>query len=327
MLDNENYENQGNHDDFYVSDERSQSSNFDEITSNFTPTNSHGNQSDYNDSSNDISPRWSYQSIINRLLSVVVSFIIPLTLGSVVLFITFISSIFFARYLRTNFIPQAVFNQEIYFDFQSVPYPKSIIKFGESPTDFKQWDFLKNTEKINFPSWDTKYLQRGANYDIYAEFKIPYAHDNINLGSFMTRITTIDSTGDVTAKSLRHVSIPYRSTTTLLLDSFLLYPFRLLKLDSAEEVAKIKVSLLPHFIEPISSERRTSFIEIEILQNKLYIQNCELSIIPIFTGISYYLYNYPYASTVFVVFTTILIQWSIIGLVVFVSLRYILIKL
>ena len=66
--------------------------------------------------------------------------------------------------------------------------------------------------------------------------------------------SVIDNTGEVIAKSARPVSMPYQSTTTLLLQSFASFPWRMIGLQGGEDVVTVQVPLMNDYHEPSISD-------------------------------------------------------------------------
>lgn len=198
--------------------------------------------------------------------------------------------------IYTYLLPKALIREPVYFDYSSKPLPTAKLSLLSLE---KQWYYVgtKRLSSTMAASPEVKAVRRflhpGSRYSIDLSFSLAKSPRNLSLGKFMVYLTMVDSGGDSIAKSTRPVPIPYQSATSLFLDSWLKFPFRILGFYQLEETSAVRVSIMNDYREPISSGGSTEVVEIQLSTEAVDVGEVHLTIMPVLGGITYYMHYYP----------------------------------
>ena len=192
-------------------------------------------------------PQWFKENAFELIFMPLTYMVLRLSL------FTFISS---ATYLTLYlyFMPQALISEPAYFDYGHTPPIAKINLLAKQ----RQWAYITRGDTLEQRSAidkiRDKFLRRDFAYSIDTSFVLAKSPRNLEVGKFMIYCSVIDNTGEVIAKSARPVSMPYQSTTTLLLQSFASFPWRMIGLQGGEDVVTVQVPLMNDYHEPSISD-------------------------------------------------------------------------
>ena len=148
--------------------------------------------------------------------------------------------------LRRQLVPNALIDEPLYFNHKTTDPIASVDLLSAE----RQWRY---TQEYSDPYYHkkTSFLRSGTTYYIDAEFELSKSPHNYEVGKVTATLTLIDTAGDSIAKSIRPVYIPYQSSTTLYLESIILFPLRLCGLLPSAETAVLHTPLMHNFFEPV----------------------------------------------------------------------------
>lgn len=220
-------------------------------------------------------------NISNLVFNQIIQLLIPLIQISILLFITCIISFVIMVYFKRKAIPVSIIQQPLYFNHFDQPSNANI----QLLASLKQWTFLKDN-LISEKHKVDRYFSVQQGYDIYAIFNIAKSPRNFELGTMAVKTLLIDATGEVIAKSIRPIVIPYQSALSLWLESMVLFPLRILGSISISEVTMVTINLLDNYIEPIYSLPATGSIELVLSTPAMDITSAYLTILPKLSGLT-----------------------------------------
>lgn len=142
----------------------------------------------------------------------------------------------------------------------------------------------------------TRFLRAGFRYSIDLIFGLANSPKNLLLGKFMVHAKVVDSEGDAVATSSRPVVVPYQSHITLLLDSLVKYPLRLLGLLKISEITNVVIPIMNEFREPLEVVTMstlsgipvtTEYLELQLSSADVDIDYVVVTVMPTLTGVTY----------------------------------------
>ncbi|XP_023650879.2 seipin-like [Paramormyrops kingsleyae] len=134
----------------------------------------------------------------------------------------------------------------------------------------------------------------GQPYRISLELEMPESPANQQLGMFMVRMSCYSKEGQTVSSVARSAMLQYRSSLLQVLDTLAFSPLLLLGL--REQKQSVDVELFSDYWENSYQPTLGSLIEIQSRQIQIYA--AQLRIHAHFTGIRYFLYNFPKTSAV-----------------------------
>jgi len=222
---------------------------------------------------------WSLPSYF--LSNAIELFVLPLMQLLVRLVVIFVLSFLVYIALYVYLLPKALVKEPVYFDYSESPPVARISLLSHE----KQWQYLK-------PNSDGKrketlrYLRSGSLYTLDAIFVLSKSTRNLDLGKFMVHATLVDSTGDAIAKSSRPVVIPYQSLPSLVLESLVKFPLRIIGLAQLQEASSIRIDLMNDYREPLANAPATELIELVLSTPNVDIGEVYLTIMPVLKGLT-----------------------------------------
>lgn len=183
--------------------------------------------------------------------------VIPLLQIALTISVVCTISIFLYFIAYNRWVPRAIVDENVYFDFTVSPAMANLnLNKGQ-----KQWDYVKAETIADKARSSMSFFKPDSSYNINALLSMAKSKKNYESGKFALTLTTIDSSGDVVAKSVRPVALPYQSPTSLLIETVALQPLRLLHLARPQESVDLFVPLMDAYREPQSSAAQPQFTE------------------------------------------------------------------
>ena len=153
----------------------------------------------------------------------------------------------------------------------------------------KQWQSLRNN-LISDNSEDVhsykRFFQFKQGYDIHGHFQIAKSAYNYDVNTMAVKLSLIDITGDIIAKSVRPVVIPHQSDISLIAETLLYLPLRLIGYYATDEFINVNVHLIDDYKEYIYDLPITSTAELIITPPIMHLPKVTLSILPKLTGLT-----------------------------------------
>ncbi|XP_057315063.1 seipin-like [Hydractinia symbiolongicarpus] len=132
-------------------------------------------------------------------------------------------------------------------------------------------------------------LTRGQAYDITLELEVPLSERNKQIGMFMVQIDLLDKSWHKIASSSRSTMLRYESNLlTTLSTLFHIFP---LVLGIKEQKQTLVLPLLEDFMD--DSYRPAMSARITIHSKYIQMYSAQIKITALFTGVRYYMYNWP----------------------------------
>uniref|UniRef100_A0A673W2E0 Seipin n=1 Tax=Salmo trutta TaxID=8032 RepID=A0A673W2E0_SALTR len=176
----------------------------------------------------------------------------------------------------------------------------------------------------SFPTANVSLLRNGKNqvmtygqpYRISLELEMPESPANQELGMFMVKMFCYSRQGQTVTSSARSTMLRYRSGLLQTLGTLFLIPFFLS--GTADQKQLVEVELFSEYREDSYAPSIGAIIEIQSQRVQIYSAN--LYIHAHFTGIRYFLYNFPTLSAVMGVasnlsFLSVLLLFSYLRLI------------
>ncbi|XP_052369737.1 seipin-like isoform X3 [Oncorhynchus keta] len=176
----------------------------------------------------------------------------------------------------------------------------------------------------SFPTANVSLLRNGKNqvmtygqpYRISLELEMPESPANQELGMFMVKMFCYSGQGQTVTSSARSTMLRYRSGLLQTLGTLFLIPFFLA--GTADQKQLVEVELFSEYREDSYAPSIGAIIEIQSQRVQIYSAN--LYIHAHFTGIRYFLYNFPTLSAVMGVasnlsFLSVLLLFSYLRLI------------
>ncbi|KAJ1437475.1 putative adipose-regulatory protein-domain-containing protein [Ochromonadaceae sp. CCMP2298] len=202
-------------------------------------------------------------SLVMRLLQLLLTVLVPVLQAAVVLLLVLVISVVVNIYLRRVLVPSALIHERLYFDHIASP-PTARVKLLSAQ---RQWAYLQDgLEADQFTQ--RRFLQAGSRYDISAVVTVAKSARNFAIGTAALRLRLLDSSGEVTARSVRPLVMPFQSPASLLLEALLLYPFRATGTwgtgGGGAEAAELSLLLMDDFSEPVAALPATESLELTL---------------------------------------------------------------
>jgi hypothetical protein len=165
-------------------------------------------------------------------------------------------------------------NKRVYFNFE-LARPLAKIDLINSKED--QWSNLKTVDSYSSSSsGGMRFLKRGMSYNIDAVFLLSKSERNFEIGKFMASFTAVDASGDITAKSIRPVVMPYRSPIVRVIESLT----SLCSIPgSSSTVVAVPVSFVNNYFQH-DVDPATKFLEFELSSSNFDIEDVRISVVP-----------------------------------------------
>ncbi|BFZ07154.1 hypothetical protein BsWGS_10193 [Bradybaena similaris] len=207
------------------------------------------------------------------------SIIITLALVSILLYATF----------YTAYVPAAEISRPVHFTFSVCSTGAGICSFPSADVSF--WN--EDGKFQEFPA-------SGQTYSLRLELVVPDSHRNRDIGMFMVVLKLYDKDRNVTGRSQRSLSMSesavFQSGSIIMrvLDAVFLKPMSILGL--LEQKRALTVELFPNFVDDYYHPSVGAVVEVHSHIIEIYSATLRLS--AKFTGLKYFLYNWPLVSAV-----------------------------
>jgi len=187
------------------------------------------------------------EQIGSRLFSLFLRALVPV--GTMIVLLCLISgiSILWSIYIRRALVPKALIHERVYFNYVYDP-PRAQVNLLSAN---KQWNYINSrsggaaattvlgrSDESNADELASSYeyvkrdrarfLKTDSEYDIHGVFIVAKSDRNFDIGSAAVTLNMVDSSGEVVARSVRPIVMPYQSPTSLFLEAVTLFPCRLL---------------------------------------------------------------------------------------------------
>lgn len=189
-------------------------------------------------------------------------------------------SIIFNIYLRRVMVPRALIHERVYFDYISES-PNAKIRLHSA---MQQWAYVKSTPQLT-SSGQRRFLKADSFYDIHGVFTIAKSARNYDIGASALTLKTIDTTGDLVAKSVRALIIPYQHPMSLLLESVTFFPWRALGTFSTAETVDVWVDLMSGYHEPGYALAPTESLELHLNAPLMDLSHAYVTVMPKLRGV------------------------------------------
>ncbi|XP_061691163.1 seipin-like isoform X6 [Syngnathoides biaculeatus] len=209
-----------------------------------------------------------------RLLQGVVAF-------SVLALLLWISAFLYGSFYF-SYMPLAAYSTPVYYYYRSD---------CDSPNSFMcsypvaNVSLMKNNKPV---------LTFGQAYQMTLQLDMPESETNQELGMFMIRTTCFARDGAQVVMSARASMLRYKSNLLRTLSTLLFFP--MLMSGAAEQKQVLAVELFSDYTDDPYSPSATALIE--ILSSKVQIYSSHLYIHARFSGVRYFLFNFPLLSAV-----------------------------
>ena len=187
--------------------------------------------------------------------------------------IVLLASILLYSYLRVALVPKALIDEELHFDYTAAqPIARLRVsaasqqwndniyaaqaKMKISGFDSGSYNYLRLHESSSIPA--PQYLKAGHLYDVDVVFSIVKSARSFSIGTMPVTARLVGSHGQVAASSARAVVMPYQSPASLLVESLLLLPARMLGYLPTHESVSVRVNFMRGFREPVASTGDTA---------------------------------------------------------------------
>eukprot|EP01032_Pedospumella_encystans_P010376 gene10376-12132_t len=159
----------------------------------------------------------------------------------------------------------------------------------------QQWVYVKS-ELAQEGGGKRRFLKADSFYDIHGVFTVAKSARNYDIGTSALTVKTIDASGDLVAKSVRALIIPYQHPMSLLLESMAFFPARVLGAVHVAETVDVWVNLMSGYHEPGYTLPPTDAIELYLNAPVMDLQYAYITVMPKLRGVVYYMYYYPWTS-------------------------------
>lgn len=215
-------------------------------------------------------------------------------------------------------MPKALVKEPLYFDY-SVSPPTGKINLMSA---HKQWEYMSGgvssgSSRSEEEKDTRRFLRSDFEYTVDIAFELSKSNRNFDIGKFMAHLSLFDNLGDLVAKSSRPVVMPYQSVVSLVMDSLVKFPFRLVGLCGVNEVTTVHIPMMTEYREPHTTF--TDSIELTLSSDKPDIGAVEVTVMPVLKGLVYFMWYYPVACAFVGISSTLGFQLSLYFLYVLVS--------
>jgi hypothetical protein len=220
------------------------------------------------------------ENVFRRASSILIALIIPVLQLLAVMCLILVISVVSNLYFRRVSLPSALIHQRVYFNHLT-NNPVANINLQHS---LKQWTYLKNDLIVERDS-RKRFLKVDSLYDIHVVFSVHKSQRNYGIGTSAAVLSAVDSTGEVIAKSVRPVVMPYQSPVSLFLESVAFFPLRACGALEPSETVDLLVSFMIDYREPHAGLPPTEALEIALSVPALDISYAYLTVMPQLNGV------------------------------------------
>lgn len=213
----------------------------------------------------------------NSVWELAVAAIVPVLQLIAFLGIIVALSVIFNIYLRRVMVPRALIHERVYFNYVAES-PNAKIRLE---TALQQWVYVKTTPQIT----SGRFLKADSFYDIHGVFTIAKSARNYDIGASALTLKTVDASGDVVAKSVRALIIPYQHPMSLLLESVVFFPWRAVGTLGAAETVDVWVDLMRGYHEPGHSLAPTDALELHLNAPTMDMSHAYITVMPQLRGV------------------------------------------
>ncbi|XP_053620786.1 seipin [Plodia interpunctella] len=156
----------------------------------------------------------------------------------------------------------------------------------------------ENMGTCSFPSAHVQLTRRASmlmstqSYHIKLVLDMPESQMNKDLGMFMVCAQMRAKGGVLVSSSCRSAMLRHRSKLHEVIRTFILSPFLLIGVD--EEKQQLQVELFSDFEDDPNMPVTDAYVELQSRYAQVY--SCELHVLAHFTGLRYYMFNWPKVS-------------------------------
>eukprot|EP01032_Pedospumella_encystans_P011096 gene11096-12929_t len=159
----------------------------------------------------------------------------------------------------------------------------------------QQWVYVKSELALE-GGGKRRFLKADSFYDIHGTFTVAKSARNYDIGTSALTVKTTDASGDLVAKSVRALIIPYQHPMSLLLESMAFFPARMLGAAQVAETVDVWVNLMSGYHEPGYTLPPTDAIELYLNAPVMDLQYAYITVMPKLRGVVYYMYYYPWTT-------------------------------
>jgi len=217
---------------------------------------------------------------LSRLWEFAVSAIIPVLQLIAFLVIIVALSVIFNVYLRRVMVPRALIHERVYFNYVAES-PNAKIRLEAA---LQQWTYVKTTPQIT-SGQQRRFLKADSFYDIHGVFTIAKSARNYDIGASALTLKTVDASGDVVAKSVRALIIPYQHPMSLLLEALAFFPWRAVGTLGTAETVDVWVDLMRGYHEPGHAQTPTESLEIHLNAPVMDMSHAYITVMPKLRGV------------------------------------------
>ena len=216
----------------------------------------------------------------DSLWSLLMAAVVPILQLFALLCAIAVLSIVFNTYLRRVMVPKALIHEKVYFNHVSeTPYAKIRLH-----TAMQQWVYVKSELALE-GGGKRRFLKADSFYDIHGVFTVAKSARNYDIGTSALTVKTIDASGDLVAKSVRALIIPYQHPMSLLLESMAFFPARMLGAAQVAETVDVWVNLMSGYHEPGYTLPPTDAIELYLNAPVMDLQYAYITVMPKLRGV------------------------------------------
>lgn len=217
---------------------------------------------------------------LNSLWDLLLSAVIPILQLFALMCAIAVLSIIFNTYLRRVMVPKALIHEKVYFNHVSeTPFAKIRLH-----TAMQQWVYVKSQLALEGGT-KRRFLKADSFYDIHGVFTVAKSARNYDIGTSALTVKTLDASGDLVAKSVRALVIPYQHPMSLLLESVAFFPARVLGAVQVAETVDVWVDLMGGYHEPGYALPPTDAIELYLNTPVMDLQYAYITVMPKLRGV------------------------------------------
>jgi hypothetical protein len=224
---------------------------------------------------------WAYFSIVSFSKYLV----LPAVLWIIYLVTIFFLSVIIFSWFRSSVIPKNVLRESIQFDYLSHNPTANISLFRPN----KQWENFLLHKNSKSTKNKQRFLKGGISYDIDAELILAKSTRNYESDRMSIILSLFNEAGEITAKSIRPIILPYQTPLSLTLETILRFPLYAIGYLGVGETSKVKLCLMNDYIEPNNYFSPTQSIQINISSSEIDLQNFYITVLPKLNGIRFFL--------------------------------------
>jgi hypothetical protein len=184
--------------------------------------------------------------------------------------------------LTNNLKPTRTIQEIIHLDYTS-SQPTGKINLISA---HKQWDYNFLIQNKTRKKLHQKYLKSGYSYNIDADLILANSNRNHDQNKVSIILSMIDKNGEILAKSIRPIIIPHQSKLTRILQILFYFPFIIFFRSNYIEKFSLKINLMNDFYEPYSSHQWTQFLQINLTNHNIDIQQIKITLFQNIRGLT-----------------------------------------